>query len=218
MRKMRLVFAKTAVHISHLDLMHIFQRAFARAKLPLHYTEGFNPHPYLSIALPLPVGVESVCEVLDFGLAEEIDEAGVPALVNAVLPEGLRVLRAMYALRPVTEIAFARYTARVDWEDTRPDGTPASIRALFDGRPILLEKKTKQGMQNTDIVPMIRSITWNEDGQTALKAEAVLAAGSPTLSPLFLEKAVAQYLPDVNYKYFTAVRQELLDGQGGRFI
>ena len=60
----RLCFEKTgnAVWISHLDLMRVFQRAFKRAGLPLTHTQGFNPRPSVSIALPLSVGIESVCE------------------------------------------------------------------------------------------------------------------------------------------------------------
>ena len=55
----RLLFEKkgSAVWISHLDLMRLFQRAFKRADLALKHTQGFNPRPSVSIALPLSVGV-----------------------------------------------------------------------------------------------------------------------------------------------------------------
>ena len=66
----RILFEKkgNAIWISHLDLMRLFQRAFKRAGLPLTHTQGFNPRPSVSIALPLSVGVESCCELLDFDL------------------------------------------------------------------------------------------------------------------------------------------------------
>ena len=69
----RALFEKTgnAVWMSHLDLMRVFQRAFKRAGLPLTHTQGFNPRPSVSIALPLSVGVESGCELLDFDLEGE---------------------------------------------------------------------------------------------------------------------------------------------------
>ena len=75
----RLLFEKTgsAVWMSHLDLMRLFQRAFKRAELPLTHTQGFNPRPSVSIALPLSVGVESVCELLDFDLEGEKVEGEV---------------------------------------------------------------------------------------------------------------------------------------------
>ena len=66
----RALFEKvgTARFISHLDLMRLFQRAFKRAGLPLTHTQGFNPRPSVSIALPLSLGAESYCELLDFDL------------------------------------------------------------------------------------------------------------------------------------------------------
>jgi len=71
----RLLFSKTgrAKYISHLDLMRTFQRAFARAGIAIKHTEGFNPHPFVSIALPLSVGYSSQCEILEFGLLEGAD-------------------------------------------------------------------------------------------------------------------------------------------------
>ena len=73
MDKLRLRFTKTgrAVYISHLDLMHTMQRAFSRAGYELKYSEGFNPHPQISIALPLSVGAASLCEIMDFRLSGE---------------------------------------------------------------------------------------------------------------------------------------------------
>ena len=87
----RLLFEKTgsAVWMSHLDLMRLFQRAFKRAELPLTHTQGFNPRPSVSIALPLSVGVESVCELLDFDLEGEKVEAenpGGPARGRSIGP------------------------------------------------------------------------------------------------------------------------------------
>ena len=66
MAEHRLLFSKTgrARYISHLDLMRTFQRAFFRADIPIKHTEGFNPHAFVSIALPLSVGFSSECEIL----------------------------------------------------------------------------------------------------------------------------------------------------------
>ena len=91
----RLVFCKTddAVWMSHLDLMRLFQRAFKRAGLPLTHTQGFNPRPSVSIALPLSVGVESICELLDFDLeGEKIPCAEIVRRLNDVLVKGITVL------------------------------------------------------------------------------------------------------------------------------
>lgn len=83
----RLLFEKTgnAVWISHLDLMRVFQRAFRRGGILIRHSQGFTPRAHVSIALPLPVGVESVCELLDFDLAEgvSIPLEEIPARLNA---------------------------------------------------------------------------------------------------------------------------------------
>lgn len=78
---LRALFEKTgtAVWISHLDLMRLFQRAFARANLPLKHTQGFNPRPSVSIALPLSVGLESVCELLDFEVEGNFTRRKLPS-------------------------------------------------------------------------------------------------------------------------------------------
>jgi radical SAM-linked protein len=91
----RILFTKTgdAVWISHLDLMRLFQRAFKRAGLPLTHTQGYNPRPSVSIALPLSVGVESVCELLDFDLeGETVPCDEITCRLNDVLVPGIRVL------------------------------------------------------------------------------------------------------------------------------
>ena len=89
----RLLFAKTgrARYISHLDLMRTFQRAFFRAGVPLKHTEGFNPHPFISIALPLSVGYSSQCEILEFVLLDGVSRDEVAGRLTAVMPEGIIV-------------------------------------------------------------------------------------------------------------------------------
>ena len=91
----RLLFEKTgnAVWISHLDLMRVFQRAFKRAGLHLKHTQGYNPRPSVSIALPLSVGVESKCELLDFELDNDaVTNDEILDKLNDTLVAGIRIL------------------------------------------------------------------------------------------------------------------------------
>ena len=89
----RLLFSKTgrAKYISHLDLMRTFQRAFQRADLTIRHTEGFNPHPFISILLPLSLGFSSQCEILEFQLLDSIAPDQVPGMLNGVMPDGIVV-------------------------------------------------------------------------------------------------------------------------------
>ena len=105
----RLLFEKTgdAVWISHLDLMRLFQRAFKRAGLPLTHTQGYNPRPSVSIAMPLSVGVESICELLDFDLeGEKIPNAQIVRRLNEVLVKGIRVLDCLDNGKKLKELAY----------------------------------------------------------------------------------------------------------------
>ena len=94
MREVRLRFSKTdrAKYISHLDTNRVFQRAFSRAKINLWFTEGFNPHPFMSFSLPLSLGVESLCENVDIRLLDDMTDSELKSRMNGVLPDGIRIV------------------------------------------------------------------------------------------------------------------------------
>ena len=104
----RILFEKTgrAIWMSHLDLMRLMQRAFRRAGVVLHHSQGFTPHAYVSMLLPLSVGMESVCELMEYELDGEL--AVTPEALNAVLPEGVRVLEVYESTRKARELRRLR--------------------------------------------------------------------------------------------------------------
>ena len=118
---LRALFEKTgtAVWISHLDLMRLFQRAFARANLPLKHTQGFNPRPSVSIALPLSVGMESVCELLDFEVEGDFTPEEIARRLNETLIDGVRVRQVYEGGRKIRDLAllecevFLEYDAEI---------------------------------------------------------------------------------------------------------
>ena len=150
MPELRLRFEKTgkAAYLSHLDVLRTFQRAFIRAGIPVKHSEGFNPHPKMSIAAPLQLGCESVCEVLDVQILS--GPADLPAALNPVLPEGLRVLGAGEPVLGVGKIAWA------DWELTFERDCAEAESLLRAGKPLVVEKKTKRGLNPLDLAPHIR--------------------------------------------------------------
>ena len=106
---LRLLFEKKgrSVWISHLDLMRLFQRAFKRAGLPLTHTQGFNPRPSVSIALPLSVGVESQCELLDFELETcDMSTSEIRDKLNEGLVAGVRVLDVYKDGRKIRDLCY----------------------------------------------------------------------------------------------------------------
>ena len=160
----RLLFAKTgnAVWISHLDLMRVFQRAFRRGGILIRHSQGFTPRAHVSIALPLPVGQESVCELLDFDLAQGvvIPLEEIPARLNATLPSGLHVLAAWPEGRKLRELTHLDAALTLEYDRGFPSGGAAPMEAFFrEDTPLPVPKRTKSGMTELDIRPMICSLS-----------------------------------------------------------
>ena len=162
MSKLRLVFVKEhqASYISHLDVMRTFQRVFPRAGLSIKHSNGFHPHPILSIVLPLPVGQSSECEILDFESVEESTGEGVAEALNTGMPAGLRVLDCYGVTRPVREMVNLRAQLEMEYDNGVPEGACERIRTLFTQEEIFVEKRTKhKGMTELNIAPLLRSLT-----------------------------------------------------------
>ncbi len=148
--------------VSHLDMQRLFQRAFRRAKLPLSYSQGFNPHPLLSFATALSVGYTSECEYLDITLDEFVPPEEFRAKVNAVLPEGVSIVSAKDAGESKTSLTTlmrsAEYFAKLSFDATiELDALDSAIRKLM-GNEIIVMKKTKGGIKPTDIRPQLIDI------------------------------------------------------------
>ena len=150
MNKLRLIFEKSgrAAYLSHLDVMRTFARAFARAGIPLRYSEGFNPHPTISIAHPLPVGFCGMRELLDCEILEDGCET-VANKLNRALPDGLRVLSASARTGGAGDIRYAAYTLEL----IRNDGSfdQDTLRAELEKRPLMAVKKSKKGPTEVDL-------------------------------------------------------------------
>ena len=119
MREVRLLFSKTGrcKYISHLDINRCFSRAITRAHIPLWYTEGFNPHPYMCFSLPLPLGVESMCESLDIRITGDISDEDIKVRLNGTLPDGIQILDVYKDFRNCNEIAYSDYVMKYEFED-----------------------------------------------------------------------------------------------------
>lgn len=162
----RAVFKKTgrAIYISHLDLMRVMQRTFKRAKLPVWFTKGYNPHIYLMFPLPLSLGVSSECEYMDFGvdiIAGVPDYDEIKSRLNAALPVGIEIVKLYEPKNKHTEIGSCEYTLEFIC-----DKCGKNIELLFDSfmsqEKIFIEKRCKVNMKKTivtiDIKPDINVI------------------------------------------------------------
>ncbi len=211
----RALFQKTgnAVWISHLDLMRLFQRAFKRAGLPLTHTQGFNPRPSVSIALPLSVGVESHCELLDFELEKPCGCQKILELLNDHLVAGVRVLSVYDDGAKLKDLTLLDCTVSLEYDQGIPDGAQEAIASLFSREALLVEKKSKNGFTEQNIIPMIRSIAVRRaDGQT-LCLDGRICCQNPTLNPMQLAAAISKYLPEMQPDFVSCCRKEIYDAQ-----
>jgi len=187
------------VYISHLDLMRTMQRAFPRAGVAIRHTEGFNPHAYISVALPLSLGMESGCELLDFEVIDGTPLADLPALLTAKMPEGIAVSEAYEAERKVKDIAWLRLAGVLEYDTLADTSDMAERLAAFFGQGSILATKLTKKKEETqvDIAPLIREISFASDGVHRIRMDAVVAAQNPSLNPSLMLDALRQNAPDL---------------------
>ena len=212
MDKLRLRFEKTgrAVYISHLDLMHTMQRAFSRAGYELKYSEGFNPHPQISSALPLSVGAGSYCELMDFRLASEQSLEDMPERLSAVMPEGIKVTAAYEAERKTSQIKWLDVQGVFDYDERSAEEMYLALENFYKQESIVITKKTKRGMGESDIRPAINAISF-EALENAVSVRARISAQEPTLNPELLAEALRQLSPELAPDFAKFTRIETYD-------
>ncbi len=216
----RLLFAKTddAVWMSHLDLMRLFQRAFKRAGLALTHTQGFNPRPSVSIALPLSVGVESRCELLDFDLeGAAVSCREIARRLNRVLVRGVTVLDCYESGAKPRDLRLLSCAVTLEYDAGVPAGAGERLAALFSRETLPVEKKGKNGVTEQDIIPLIRTLSVKEPEDNALVIEATVCCQDPSLNPMQLAAAIARYQPDLNPDFASCRRIEIYDTNGKIF-
>ncbi len=196
MQKIRIIFEKTgtAKFISHLDLVRVVTRAIRRAGIPIVYSQGFNPVPRLSFALPLSLGQESLREMMNFKVEPDMTPSEALERLAPQLPDGL-VLKEAYVPEDVKvkELQYAEYTITVE-DELDVD----AARACFARDEITLIKKTKSGEKLTDIRPLIKQIGIS-DGQIS----CVLNSRDPFfLNPEYVMKALSEYTGKQFERYY----------------
>lgn len=166
---LRVKFSKTGMlrFISHLDLLRTMQSALVRARVPVWYTEGFNPHPKLVFALPLSLGAESVCELLDIKITRRVGIDQTFAALEKAFPPDLRPLEVYYAEEKFPAICWARY------ELTPEEGASPDL-SILDKPEIIVMKRTKSGEKETDIKPKIRDWSLSDSGKLTLTLRAAV--------------------------------------------
>lgn len=143
----RVWFSKTgrAKYISHLDLTRCFGRAMARARIPLWYTEGFNPRPYMNFSMPLTLGVEGMREALDLRMVEDIGPQDLKDRLNAVMPTDIRILEVTKPVHKLQDVAFSNYEFFIRQSEEPQDSFAKKVLAATTLPELNIEKMGKKG-------------------------------------------------------------------------
>ena len=143
-----------AKYISHLDMDRCLQRAFKRCRLPIWYTEGFNKRMYVSLTVPLSLGFESKFEVMEIKLEETVAFDALKDRINAVMPEGIKILRISMPKHKPGAITSVSYDVTLHTD--APEELADKLTAFLNKDAILVEKKNKKGVvSEVDLKPLM---------------------------------------------------------------
>ncbi len=200
----RAKFSKTndIRYISHLDLMRLFQRAFRRAGIPVKYSEGFNPHPKLSFATALTLGVSSDGEYLDVELDEKIELQEFKGRLNSILPEGIRILKTEYLEDKASIMSLIRWSSYIIEmpliEDISKEDVESEINKLLNMEEILITKEKRKKKQiitkQENIKDKIKDLfVLTHDNNTVVLKTTLMTGSVGNLKPESLVEAILKY-------------------------
>ena len=213
MEKLRMRYGKTdkAKYLSHLDLLATMRRALLRANVKLKYSEGFNPHPYMSVALPLPVGCGSECELMDFGGDGACDLDALPESINAALPGGIEVYEIYTPINKFTGIAFIEIFGVMHYDNGAPPRAAERLNERFKSECIIISKRTKRGMSELNIAPFVKDAVFSGEGVVTVTVK--LPAQNPTLNPDSIINALEGKYSDLSPLYAAFTRKKIFDSE-----
>ena len=219
MRCVRVWFHKTGPirYISHLDLMRTMTRAVRRSRIPLWYTEGFNPHPYMTFALPLSLGMQSECESMDIRIEGEITDEEICLALQNAMPQGLRIIAVREPVLDPKYIASASFS--VSFENASdPVSLKEKAETMLAGESLVVQKLGKKGhkkvMKEIDLLQSLQAYALRLDDDT-LVLDLTLPAGSANnVNPSLLCDEIVKLDPCV---YYIITRKQLMTADGSLF-
>lgn len=212
MKSVRLWFKKDglAVYISHLDMNRCMTRAVRRAEIPLWYTEGFNPHPYMTFLMPLPLGQVGMREPLDIKIEGEITFGEIKKRLNAVMPEGIEIVDVAKPECKPNAIAAAEYEVVVEFaDDEQAAAFAANAESIMQGGVLNAEKRSKKGIKTVNLCELVRTFEIGTQGRF-VNVKTILAAGNTVNlnAELLLSSLLVQ--SDAKNEGISIVRTKLL--------
>lgn len=217
----RIKFSKTGdlMYISHLDLARTMQRIMVRSGVDIWYSEGFNPQPRIVFALPLPVGVESTCELMDIKINHPMDLEEIKSRIQSNFPADMKVLDVYVPQVKFKAISYADYTIKL-YSPRLEANTHEKINSLFS-KECIVTKRSKSGEKEVDICSFIKFIE-AKPVNGSIEINTVICAGNENnLNPELIVDAIRRYLGilDSNSvdEYTTIMRNRMLNEEQKEF-
>lgn len=209
--KIRLKFKKTGKlrFISHLDLVRTMKGAFLRAKVPIYYSEGFNPHPKMVFSLPLSLGCESVCEFMDIKLNYPMDEDELISALNRQFTGDLEFTQVYPCKGDFNDIGWALYDIKI-----LDDVDLEKLKNAFKN-PLIITKKSKKGMIQVDLQPNIKNCKIVKIGSEINIKTLLSARQDAYVNPEHLVNALSEAVGGIEDYYIT--RLAVYDTKGDEF-
>ena len=196
-------------YISHLDFIRMFHRSVRRAGIPFVYSQGFNPHPVMNVAMPLSVGVTAGGEYMKVGFDKEITDLDIAEL-NRALPNGFFISKWIKTEGKNPDLS--KIDRAVYITETETDCVP-DIRAFLKKSELKVPKKSKSGIKESDIRPYIYDIELLSSGEILKMQMCLACSNSYNLKPETVTDAMEKYCVDFKAGFTAVHRKCLLAGQ-----
>lgn len=193
-------------YISHLDFVRFIHRVIRRANLPMEFSQGFNPHPIMTVAMPLSVGVTASGELMKIGFSGEFSENFIRDKLNQNMPKGFEILDVKKDKNyDFSKLDRAEYVVKLN---TKCD---FDIDEFLKNPELNVMKKSKSGIKEADIRPYIYSLEKISKDGDCLSLKMCLAAGNIyNLKPETVIDAMKKYTQGFLVDFFTVHREKLL--------
>ena len=224
MQSARIFFEKSgdAKFISHLDLMRCFSRALVRADIPLWYTEGFNPRPYMNFAMPLSLGMEGLAEILDIRVNDDnLKLSDIKDRLSKTMPPDIKIIDVKAPIKKAQLVAFSRYKIEICQDKVPSDKLCELIKTTLDDENLTISKVGKQGkrkvVKEIALTGHIKDVKiWSDNGDTVTVLLTLPSNPTFGINPSILITRVFELI-NIDPIYVHITRKYMLDENLDKF-
>ena len=197
--KVRIKFSKTGSlkFISHLDLQRTMQSSFLRSKLPIYYSEGFNPHPKVVFSPPLSVGVSSLTEFVDVKMLENVSFGEIMEKLNASFPKGLRAHECYTPETKFNDVKWGLYEIKYELAGEIPADICEKAKTALSAEEINVEKFSKKtGAKTVNIAGGVRFCSAELEGNILTVRTKLSCDDATFVNPKYVSETLACAMPE----------------------